>query len=81
MLWVYDHYKYFNSVSGGTVFIRQNLTYKDSPRSDRVKTLNVIILILTQLLLCLATATHNINWVKITHICLICDQIFANFAV
>ena len=26
MLWVYGHYKYFNSVSAETVFIRQNLT-------------------------------------------------------
>ena len=34
MLWGYDHYKYFNSFSVGTVFIRQNrrrqiLTHKD----------------------------------------------------
>ena len=35
MLWVYSHYKYFNSISAGIVFIRQNLmsilTYKDDP--------------------------------------------------
>ena len=44
MLWVYDLYKYFNSVSTGTVFIRQNLTsrrqilmYEDGPRFERVK--------------------------------------------
>ena len=24
MLWIYDHYKYFNSFSAGVVFIRQN---------------------------------------------------------
>ena len=29
MLWVYGHYKYFNSISLGTVFIRQNLTSTD----------------------------------------------------
>ena len=28
-------------------------------------------------MLCLATATHNIKWVKITHICLFWDQKFA----
>ena len=29
MLWVYGHYKCFNSFSAGTVFIRQNLTSTD----------------------------------------------------
>ena len=29
MLWVYGHYKYFNSFSAGTIFIRQNLTSTD----------------------------------------------------
>ena len=29
MLWVYDHYKGFNSFSAGTVFMRQNLTSID----------------------------------------------------
>ena len=29
MLWVYGHYKYFNSFSAGIVFIRQNLTSVD----------------------------------------------------
>ena len=37
MLWVYGHYKYFGSFSAGIVFIRQNLTYKDDPRTERVK--------------------------------------------
>ena len=34
MLWVYGHYKYFNSFSAGTVFIRQNKSdvYKRSSR-------------------------------------------------
>ena len=32
-------------------------------------------------MLCLATATHNIKWAKITHICLIWDQTFANLDV
>ena len=36
MLWVYDHYKYFNSFSAEIVFIRQNMMYKDSPRTERV---------------------------------------------
>ena len=37
MLWVYGHYKYFNSFSAGTVFIRQNLTSVDV-RFWRIKT-------------------------------------------
>ena len=52
MLWVYDRYKYFNSFSAGIdcicqnltstdVFIRQILTYKDSPCAERVKTNNM----------------------------------------
>ena len=36
MLWVYGHYKSFNSFSVGTVFRRQNLTYKNSPRAEKV---------------------------------------------
>ena len=32
-------------------------------------------------MLCLATATHNIKWVKITDIWLILNQIFANLDV
>ena len=32
-------------------------------------------------MLCLATATHNIEWVTITHICLIWDQLFANLDI
>ena len=31
--------------------------------------------------LCLANATHNFKWLKITHICLIWAQIFANLDV
>ena len=30
--------------------------------------------IFSHLKLCLATATHNFKWLKITHICLICAQ-------
>ena len=37
MSWVYSHYKYFNSSSPGTVFIRQNLTSTDI-RFWRIKT-------------------------------------------
>ena len=33
---VSGHYKYFNSVSVETVFRRQNLTFKDGPRAERV---------------------------------------------
>ena len=32
---------------------------------------NLIISIFTHFKLCLATATHNLKWVNITHICLI----------
>ena len=35
LLWVYGIYKCFNSFSAGTVFIRQIMTYKDSPRTER----------------------------------------------
>ena len=35
LLWVHDNYNFFNSFSAGTVFIRQNLRYKDGPRSVR----------------------------------------------
>ena len=37
-----------------------------------------LILIFTYLKLCPATVTHNFNWVKITHICLILDKKLAN---
>ena len=39
MLWVYRHYKYLNSFSAGSVFIRQYLTpedVKDGPRTEKV---------------------------------------------
>ena len=36
MLWVYDHYKYVNFFSAGTVFIRQNLMYKRGPHAERI---------------------------------------------
>ena len=35
----------------------------------------------TNLKLCIATATHNFKWVKITDMCLIWDQPFANIDV
>ena len=35
MLWVNGHYKFFNSLSAGTAFIRQNV-YEDGPRAERV---------------------------------------------
>ena len=36
---------------------------------------------LIYLKLCLATATHTFKWLKITHICFIGAQLFANFRV
>ena len=36
---------------------------------------------ITHLKLCLATATDNFKWVKMTHICLIWDQTFANLEI
>ena len=36
VLWVHGHYRYFNSFSAGTVFIRKTLTYKYSPRTEKV---------------------------------------------
>ena len=43
MLWVYDHYIFFNSFSArmseSDVYGRQNLTSKDGPRAERVKQL------------------------------------------
>ena len=41
----------------------------------------LIYLIFNHLKLCLATATHNFKWMKITDICLIWVQIFANLDV
>ena len=41
MLWVYSHYKYFNSFSSGTVFKRQNLTSRDV-RFWRIKTVTAL---------------------------------------
>ena len=46
-----------------------------------LKELNYTIQIFTHLKLCLATATHNFKWMKITDICLIWDQTFANLDV
>ena len=43
--------------------------------------LNKLIEIFNHLMLCLATASHNIKWLKITHICLIWDQTFTDFDV
>ena len=37
--------------------------------------------IFPDLKLCLSTASHNFKSVKITHICLIKDEKFANFSV
>ena len=37
MLWVFDHYKYFDSYSAGIDFRRQKLTSKVGPRAVRVK--------------------------------------------
>ena len=39
MLWVYDHYKYSNPFSAGTVFTRQNLTPVDIRRIKTVPAL------------------------------------------
>ena len=44
MLWVYAHYKLFYSFSVGTVFRRQNLTYKDGSRAVKVKILNSVFI-------------------------------------
>ena len=75
MLLVYNYFKYFNSFGAGIVFRRQNLTssdvdltYKDGPRTEGVKAINYLIHIVTHLKLCLANATHNFKWIKITHI-------------
>ena len=43
--------------------------------------LDVFILIFNHLRLCLATAIHNLKWLKITHICFNWVQIFANLDV
>ena len=40
-----------------------------------------LILIFTHLKLCLATATHNFKWMKVTQSGLIWDQTFANLDV
>ena len=45
------------------------------------KALNYRIDNFTHLKLCFATATHNFKWVKMTDICLMWDQQFADFYV
>ena len=46
MLWVYGHYEYFDFFSAGIDFIRQNLTYEDGPRAERV---NAVVAVLISL--------------------------------
>ena len=47
MLWVYGNYKYLNSFSAGTMFIRQDfyrrqiLTYKESSCAEKVNILHI----------------------------------------
>ena len=49
MLWVYIHYTYFNYFSAGTytsksdVYRRQILTYKDRPRTERIKKVSIAL--------------------------------------
>ena len=92
VLWVYGHYKYIYSYSAGIDFRRQILTSKVDPRSvgvsDRYEACIFITWFympwhcrVTHLKLFLATATDNFKWMKITHICLIWDQSFANIDV
>ena len=56
MLWVYGHYKLFNSFSAGTDFRRQNLTSKDV-RFWRLKTVPAL-----KGLLCLAGLSIICQW-------------------
>ena len=44
-------------------------------------TLNALHLNFTQFKLCLATATHSFNWVKIIYIYLFWKQTFANLDI
>ena len=37
MLWVHGRYKYFNSFSVQTVFIHQNLMYKNGSRAEKIE--------------------------------------------
>ena len=34
---MFKHTRIFNPSSAGTIFIRQNLTYKDDPRTERIE--------------------------------------------
>ena len=62
MLWVYGHYKYFNSVSVGNVFIRQNLTSTDV-RFWRLKTVPVMKGLMLEQHQTRIASTSRICWV------------------
>ena len=55
---------------------RLNLSFNLYPQSEIY-----LMSFFTQLKLCLYTATHNFKWVKVTRICLIWSQTFANLDV
>ena len=67
---------------GGRILIAHMLIWKSLPVADNLIDVDALILLLiiffTYLKLCLATATHNFKWLKITHICLIWDKSFAH---
>ena len=67
MLCVYGSYKYFNSFSAGTVFGRQNSTYKDGPRAGRVR-LDLVLMITDHTYACLesSTAFYPNQWKGVT---------------
>ena len=70
-MWLRDH------ADGGVVELYRIVS--TSTLTVRGSTSDVRIF--THFKLCLATATHDIKWVKNTHICLIWEQTFPNFDV
>ena len=69
MLCVYGYYKYFNSFIAGTVSERQNPTYKDGPRTVRVR-LDLVLMIIDHTYACLepSTAFYPNQWKGVTRL-------------
>ena len=68
MLWVYDHFFIFSTPLYVRIWRLQTSDSDVSRRSPSWKAYSFnLTKIYTHMKLCLATATHNLKWVKITH--------------
>ena len=66
------------AVSQRLVFTTKMIKYKMSWNTPTLCPLSFLTGIFTHFKLRLATATRNFKRVKITHMCFICDETFAN---